>query len=259
MIKSGAIILSLTLSSALAVAPANAADTYAAGNLRDVPFVSAGNWTGFYAGVNGGYGWSADNVQSDNNGGGKVPHPSGVIHLSPKGGFGGGQIGYNWQGGVFAPRVVLGVEADIQGAGIEDTAMLFPTREKAGLNWFGTVRSRIGYVFDTSMVYATGGLAFGEVDHEVSWFAPAQNTVTATGYVIGGGYEFKLSPAWSIKAEYQYVNLGRNELRNFNGFPIGNVVNSHGDVSQVRFDDDAYHTFRVGANYHLGSVYQPLK
>jgi outer membrane immunogenic protein len=176
--KSRTLILSLALTGAAAggllVAPAKAADAYsAAGSLKDVPFVSASNWTGFYAGVNGGGGWAANDVLSDNDGAGHS------LRLSPKGGFGGGQFGYNAQGGVFAPRAVLGIEADVQGAGIDDsgTVATTPTREKASLNWFGTLRGRAGYAFDTSLVYVTGGLAFGEVDHQVSWLTGGKTPI----------------------------------------------------------------------------------
>ena len=34
---------------------------------------------------------------------------------------------------------------------------------------------------------------------------------TATGYVLGGGIEYKFSPSWSLKAEYQYLNFGKND------------------------------------------------
>jgi outer membrane immunogenic protein len=250
MLKSRTVILSLTLSSALALAPAKAADTYSSGSLRDVPFVSASNWTGFYAGANGGYGWSPNNVLNGS-------ASQFQLHLSPKGAFGGGEIGYNWQG-VMGPSSVFGFETDIQGAGIEDHSTLFGTRVKASLDWFGSVRGRIGYVLDSSLLYVTGGLAYGEVDHEISWLA-GNNRITVTGLVIGGGYELKLNPAWSVKAEYQYFNFGKNEPRSVDGTPASAIVNSRGDVSTSRSDDDAFHTVRFGLNYHPGASYEPLK
>ncbi len=88
-------------------------------------------------------------------------------------------------------------------------------QSKSELDWFGTVRGRIGYAFDTSLVYFTGGFAYGgldnqiDIDHLEYW--RYQNDGTATGYVLGGGYEYKFSLAWSVKAEYQYINLGRND------------------------------------------------
>ena len=102
-------------------AAANAADMYrpTEGGYKDGPAYAGVNWSGLYAGVNGGYAFG-NNSQDV-----KVSGPTGTLG-SPAwpeltGGFGGGQIGYNWQG-VLAPRVVLGVEADIQGAGLSKGA-----------------------------------------------------------------------------------------------------------------------------------------
>ncbi len=143
-------------------AAANAADMYrpSAGGYKDVPYVGV-NWSGLYVGVNGGYGTDASNIGS------KIGAP---FDLSPAGAFGGGQIGYNAQRGNF----VFGVEADIQGANITDSKTLTETvtvgdagQLRLGLNtsldWFGTVRGRVGYAFDRTLVYATGGLAYGQI------------------------------------------------------------------------------------------------
>jgi outer membrane immunogenic protein len=250
-------LLGLTLTSIVAIASANAADMYRgepAGGYKDGPvFAPVTTWTGFYAGVNGGYAWSQDSNQFAD----QVYHFGGI---RPEGGFGGGQIGYNWQG-VWHPHMVLGVEADIQGADIND-AKAGPLVFGAHLNaeskvdWFGTVRGRLGYAFDRTLVYFTGGLAYGSVDNK-TFFTPCcaryVNTGTETGYVLGGGLEYKIAPAWSVKAEYQYLNFGNNDParitdgRKFGSF-AGNTVN-----------DDAFHTVRVGLNYHVGQSYEPLK
>ena len=79
-------------------------------------------WQGAYIGINGGYGWSNSNF------------------TEPEGGFGGGQIGYNWQ----RDRFVFGVEGDFQGGdigGIKTTAF---DNASSDINWFSTVRGRVG-------------------------------------------------------------------------------------------------------------------
>src|SRR5262245_36113442 len=76
------------------------------------------NWTGWYVGVNGGLATQtkASTLTGFNVEFGQVT-TTGTTWFSPVGGFGGGQIGYNWQ---TAPWVV-GLEADIQGGSIRDS------------------------------------------------------------------------------------------------------------------------------------------
>jgi len=228
------------------ISAANAADIYGGGGgYKDGPAYIANTWTGFYIGANGGYGWSATDHQLAD---------GAFTGLSPEGGFGGGQIGYNWQGGFgLGSRLVLGVEADIQGSDIGDSGELRGTHFRSNLDYFGTVRGRAGYAFDRSLVYFTGGFAYGGLDKRVD---DDGNTFkfrdTATGYVLGGGLEHKISPAWSVKGEYQYINLGKNELADSTGFKFSTA-------SGVPAKDDDFHTVRIGLNYHIHQGYDPLK
>jgi outer membrane immunogenic protein len=116
-------------------------------------------WAGFYGGVNFGYGWSPNSDQLALGG----DNPTG---LSPEGGFGGGQIGYNWQVG----HLVFGAEADLQGSDISDRIQDFNFGDTfhSSLDWFGTIRGRLGYGFDRALVYATAGFAFGGVRNSVN-------------------------------------------------------------------------------------------
>jgi outer membrane immunogenic protein len=206
------------------------------------PYVWSG-WAGFYAGVNAGYGWSPNSDQLALVG----DAPTG---LSPEGGFGGGQIGYNWQFG----RVVVGAEADLQGAGISDrvTDANYGDVFHSRLDWFGTVRGRLGYSFDRTLLYATAGFAYGGVHNSaiIAGFPviPYRFDSTAAGYVVGAGVEYKLNPAWSIKGEYQYINLGTNDPANAAFGPYSGF--GGGGLATVR--DDEYHTFRLGVNYRFG-------
>jgi outer membrane immunogenic protein len=249
-------ILGFALTSVVALTSANAADMYvpgpaAPGGYKDAPYVAT--WAGFYAGVNGGYGWNANDVLSVP----VEPVPANEFHgLHPQGGFGGGQVGYNWQG-VWHLQLVLGVEADIQGAGIEDKAMGLGADHvpfKSSLDWFGTVRGRLGYALGPSMLYATGGFAYGGLHNETDLGSSHfTSSGTATGYVVGGGVEYKFNPSWSVKAEYQYINLGRNDPA-LNGVTLCTPA-----VFGQKCEDDAFHTVRAGINYHFGSIYEPLK
>jgi outer membrane immunogenic protein len=251
-------LLGLTFTSVVAIASANAADMYVPGPVgpggyKDTPW--APTWAGFYVGVNGGYAFGSGSQQIiDTNSVGAID----IFRTAePSGGFGGGQIGYNWQG-AFGSRLVLGVEADFQGAGIEGehtgigTAAGLETN-RVNIDWFGTVRGRLGYAFDRTLVYATGGLAYGDVDSRLSSpNAPGifeRKHDTQVGFVAGAGVEYKITPVWSVKAEYQYIDLGSERLVGTPGF-AGFHTN---DL------DTAFHTVRVGLNYHIAPAYEPLK
>lgn len=104
-----------------------------------------------------------------------MPRTHGVTNTSPttsydrSGGFGGGQLGYNFQ----RDRFVFGVETDIQGADITGSGsanrgadlhstgydVVANARREATLDWFGTVRGRLGYSFYSALIYFTGGFA----------------------------------------------------------------------------------------------------
>jgi outer membrane immunogenic protein len=231
-----------------------AADIYSSGGLKDGPAVYPGtSWTGFYIGINGGYGaQSADQL--------KTPDWW-FAGVRPEGGFAGGQIGYNWQAFGGNSRLVLGLEADVQLANISDSKTVvydtYSASFESRLDWFGTVRGRLGYAVNSSaLLYFTGGFAFGSVHNSVSdqydgyLFSKSE---TATGYVLGGGLEYKWGPAWSIKAEYQYLNLGKNE-------PVANDGTTYSFYyGGAQVSDDAFHTVRVGLNYHVNRDYEPLK
>jgi len=221
---------------------ANAADMYrapeAAGGYKDGPAYVAADWSGFYVGGNGGYAFDAQNRHG------------GILD---DGGFGGGQIGYNWQG-IWHPNLVLGVEADIQGTGIDNKSVVpFPNgnfaNHEISVDYFGTVRGRLGYAAGPLLVYGTGGFAYGGVDNRFSVPATGNTGATNTtqpGFVAGGGVEYKFLPGWSVKAEYQYIDLDHDD-----------IVATSGKV--VRTKDAELNTVRAGINYHFGNVYEPLK
>jgi outer membrane immunogenic protein len=138
------------------------------------------NWSGFYAGLNLGYGW------------GKVTNTG----INPSGILGGGQVGYNWQSGQF----VFGAETDLQASGASDTFTAF----KFSNPWFGTLRGRAGYAFNNFLVYGTLGLAYGDLRGE---FGGAVETHTMAGWAGGIGAEYGFAPNWSAKVEYLYMDL----------------------------------------------------
>ncbi|WP_262028936.1 outer membrane protein [Microvirga sp. Mcv34] len=144
-------------------------------------------WTGFYVGVNAGYGWNTNDDFIFNN----VRY-----NLSDDGGFvGGAQAGYNYQIGSF----VVGLEGDIQYADFGGNDVILADGTVADFNnsdWFGTVRARAGVAFDRALIYATGGFAFAD---------------GATGWTVGGGIEYAFTNNLSAKVEGLYVNLDQDD------------------------------------------------
>jgi outer membrane immunogenic protein len=152
------------------------------------------NWTGFYLGINGGYGW------------GKSDWTAFGADADPSGGMVGGTIGYNWQ--ALGSPWVFGLEGDIDWSGIKGdfTNAACPTGCETRNNWLGTARGRIGYAFDRVMPYITGGLAVGDIEANQAGFAGPHDT--QVGWTVGGGVEAAIAGNWTAKVEYLYVDLG---------------------------------------------------
>lgn len=209
------------------------------------------NWAGFYGGLNAG-GATALNRSSV----AVVGAPTESFNLSPDGYLGGGQIGYNLQAGA----LVYGLEADIQGATLRDnknclltcvpgTAANFDQK----LQWFGTVRGRLGYSLGSTLFYATGGLAYGNVKTRVQeaflgGAIDATFSHTKAGYAVGGGIESPFDflglfgPNWTSKTEYLYVDLGRTT----DTYTVSGTTH----VFSTRVEE---HVFRTGLNYHFNT------
>jgi outer membrane immunogenic protein len=241
---------------------ANAADLSGYGSgyggYKDGPVYAPSIWSGFYAGVNGGYGWRQTSNQFAYPAGDTYPAFDGI---GAAGGFGGGQLGYSWQGAFGAP-LVAGIETDFQGANIAGkTVNTLDETFKTRLNWFGTVRGRLGYASNNALIYFTGGFAYGGLGQrgeDNTYDIPTifRSSGTVTGYVLGGGLEYKFNPSWSLKAEYQYLNFGKHDAAFASGDPTA-VPTIQADGAKLT--DDAYHTLRIGLNYWVSPAYEPLK
>jgi outer membrane immunogenic protein len=193
------------------------------------PIIPAFSWSGFYAGLNAGYGWSDASVSINGLGGPAwnpyYPDPLRDHSFTRDGFVGGGQIGYNYQ----INRFVLGAEADFQWTDIQGS---FDTSGVGGggvgpytlhyderMDWFGTVRGRLGYTpMDRLLIYGTGGFAFGHVsatsnlDFTGSTQYDQSGSATKTGWTAGGGVEYAFAGPWSAKLEYLYYDLGTLSL-----------------------------------------------
>ena len=192
------------------LAAAGAADLPRRAPPPPLPVPPAFTWTGFYAGVNAGYAFPG--------GGGGFTDPTygTVTGGGARGGFaGGGQVGYNYQ---FAPGsgLVLGVETDLQGTAFAkaDAAYLGTqpfNSVRPSLDYFGTLRGRVGYAFDRVLIYGTGGFAYGGGSRSAnaSAYPYALPDTTRTGYAVGGGIEYAFTDKLSAKIEALYLHLGK--------------------------------------------------
>ena len=251
-------------------------------------------WTGFYVGVNAGYGFDANsrNTTSYALPGGSLinsPGTAGVVSVNNRSnndGFSGGaQIGYNYQ---FTPGsgVVIGFEADAQyvdfarrANGTQNYAFggapgiafaaprAFVATSGNGLDYFGTVRGRLGYAFDRTLVYGTGGFAYGSGSADRSFGGYAGNDSFRTGWAAGGGIEYALptdsflnffrSSAVTLKVEGLYVNLDNNNGR-AQAPLVGAAISPVGlvpvySLAGASRNENAFAVVRAGLNYKFGS------
>jgi outer membrane immunogenic protein len=230
-------------------------------------------WTGFYLGGNLGYSWgNSDNSTTLDRFLTGLPLPGTLIGTNTgsnnaNGVIGGAQAGYNWQ----MSNWLLGLETDIQGSDergsstitclrCADVGTNITTNLTQRLNWFGTFRGRAGVLATPDvLLYATGGLAYGEVNVGGSVTgdgAVGSTTVvlpstssTRTGWTAGAGVEGHIGGNWTAKLEYLYVDLGT-----VSGGPVellGILVPvrvAPGLSYSSHFTDNIV---RVGINYHF--------
>jgi outer membrane immunogenic protein len=228
-------------------------------------------WTGFYVGLNAGYGFGGN--KSVTVGGSPLITGNQVLGAIPfavstdRDGFiGGAQIGYNWQAGAF----VYGLEADFQGTDIKKSGSACDivggcasviTTASTKLDWLGTVRARFGFAaFDRTLLYVTGGLAVGssKLSGNINELAGAGNQFIASassnaraGYTIGAGAEYAFTQNWSAKLEYLYYDLGSRSAVGVQTNPIGP------EFAVFRAKTDG-HIVRAGLNYRFGGAAGPV-
>jgi len=189
ILNMGACALALVMAS-----PSFAADM--PGGYREPYVAPAAGWSGFYVGLNAGYGWGSSDWNSSVTAGSS----------SPSGGLFGGTIGFNGQTGAF----VYGVEGDVAANWMRDENSVgsgICSVPSCGIqtSWFATARGRFGYAFDRALFYATAGGAFGDVQMMANG---GTATADRAGWVAGVGLEYAILGPWSAKAEYLYADLG---------------------------------------------------
>ena len=183
----------------------------------------------------------------------------------------GAQVGYNYQFGMpgvlgMPGGVVLGVEADadyLDGGRTSTYAGSDPANGaqlrsdfRSGVDFLGTVRGRLGYAFDRTLVYGTGGFAYGDAFQSTRFYTEGNPNLLRfegsrgglqTGYAYGGGVEFAIptasflnfmrSSGVTVKAEYLHYDLGRGTIgqRSVSTDYVGYVsrTSTEGDLARL--------------------------
>ena len=184
----------LAVAAMLATGAANAADLPRKAPPMVVP-APVFSWTGFYIGINGGYGWA-----NTKNGFTDFDNASGGVF--------GVQGGFNYQ--FVGSPIVIGIEADYQGANIKADGVFLGTLTNVELERFGTVRGRLGFAWDRFLIYGTGGWAYA-AQTEISLGFPffVSGSQELSGWTAGAGIEWAFAPNWSAKIEYLHLDLKR--------------------------------------------------
>ena len=173
-----------------------------AADLATVPPVArspAFNWSGFYVGVNGGWGSAGGNLTAN-----------GLVTTSGNdvsGAIAGGQLGFNWQSGSF----VAGIEGDYQWADQHKTTVFGIFEERTSLNSFATLRGRAGVAIDRVLLYGTAGGAWLSGKDRLNATVGGASvelislSLDGWGWTAGGGIEFATLGNLTVKAEYLYL------------------------------------------------------
>jgi outer membrane immunogenic protein len=138
------------------------------------------DWSGFYLGGNVGYGWAS------------------MAGVSTGGFLGGVHGGYNY---MWANGFLLGAEADLSTANITGSAGPM----NASLDYFGTIRGRIGFAVDRMLFYGTVGWAWGRGTIANGGLNDRQ---AHGGWTFGIGVEGAITQNLVARVEYLRLNLG---------------------------------------------------
>jgi outer membrane immunogenic protein len=219
--------------------PAAASDL---GRATDVPVKAAPyvapsyDWTGFYVGGHVGPGWSGATL-TDRTGATFAPPGTGV-NVSGSGWHGGAQFGYNMQLGAW----VFGIEGDLSYTDVRGTTTApLGASVDTRANWIGTVTGRLGFAWDRTLLYAKAGAAFSEGSYRASvpLVVDFQGKDTRAGWTVGAGAEYALWDNFSVKAEYNYIDLGTRTVTLTP--PAGASILADAKITE--------HMIKLGANY----------
>lgn len=194
-----ALALGVVAAGMVASAPVRAADVPSYQYYKKAP-PPVFDWSGFY--IEGNIGYAIGDVDFSG--------PA-AFTVSPKGLTGGIGIGYD---ALYASNFIIGVVADVNLTGVERLAGVAPAVSvSADLDYFGTVRGKLGYSFGSWNVYGTGGYAWGHLASRLA--APGVGFSAddfVSGWAYGVGAEFALTRHWTVGAEWLRLDFNRAAL-----------------------------------------------
>ncbi len=218
----------IALASVAMTGAANAADMATPGTQY------SHDWSGWYFGIKGGYA----------SGDARLVGPFGNTgDYTIDGGLIGTMSGYNFQSG----NIVFGIDTDTAFGSLEGTTSpasvcVTCTTE---INWLSTFRGRVGVAYDNVLPFVTAGVAYGEVEVTLP---PALNPGGGNrddifvGYVVGGGIDWAMSDDWTARLDYQYVDLGNENMAFAGGVTNVSIDNLH--IVRVGLSTDISRFFR---------------
>jgi len=237
------------------------------------------DWTGFYIGVHGGYGWAqpsisdfdlnhsnlsmSDFLMNDENFSLHTPKLRGAVF--------GGYAGYNWQWG---QRGVVGLEIDYSAANVKQTQGvsdhftafdgLTTTRAlTAKLDSLASTRARVGFLVGPGfLLYGTGGAAWGHtkftdtfvLDYPRQDLTDTVNVSRASanhfGWVAGAGAEWKLwGTGMMLRIEYLHYDFGSASFAFDTNKSMSNGIHVKGANFNVPLDRLTTDVVRGGVSY----------
>ncbi len=235
------------------------------------------SWTGFYAGVDAGYGWSSNAVTAVpyQNFGLPAAVPGFAFSQGLNGSVAGFHGGYNYQ----INHLVRGAEGDFDLGGINASGARVVLDPLGGagpatdglmshesVDWLASVRGRLGYAWGRGLFYATGGVAFEGVNDKYLLSTDASTsaiygTSTASsanrstvGWVVGAGYEYRLTPNWTLRGEYLHYGFSQGNIQTIaalpcSGFGAGSACGAH-----VASRNNGVDLVRLGLSYQFGKI-----
>jgi outer membrane immunogenic protein len=230
--------------------PATAADLPPAPTYAKTPVMVPAlyDWSGFYTGINGGWGTSHECWDQNTGLGGTFAAAEGCHNAS--GGVAGGQIGYRWQ----SSQWVFGVDAQgdwarLRGSNISlivpppAALVIAPPTNQTTVNGFGLFTGQVGYAFNTALLYVKGGGAV-VANRYIGYSSVTGIALDATsdvrwGGTVGAGLEFAFAPNWSVAVEYDHLFMGSRTVDFYSTITPGvftreDAIRQNVDLATVR-------------------------